>query len=240
MKNRSSLIALLALLLIWQANNTAIAQNATALVQGKVIDQAGQPVANVQVKAREGDITAGKSKTQSAGEFTIVLKPGKTYSMSFERYDIMPIAQELQIPASTSHQDINKSFTVKLFRNGDILHTEQVFKTGTAIIENRKHIEEIADLLKKVRGLGINAAVSGAVPEVKGKKAKKAKPAPKKKGKSAEPEQPVLTLAQQRIQALADALIALGISASRFTVVESAVSAPADTQFSVREIKDLF
>ena len=65
--------------------NSLNAQNVTMLLKGKVIDEAGNALQGVNIQFKDGESSAGKTKSQNNGEFSFVLKPGKTYAAFFDR-----------------------------------------------------------------------------------------------------------------------------------------------------------
>lgn len=208
------------------------AQNVTTLIKGKVVDQSQNILSGVQVQFREGEISAGKSKSQSNGEFTLVLKPGTKYSAIFDRNDIFQPAQEFVIPPSTSYQEIQKTFIVKTFKKGDQLGEYHVFTKDKADIIEQPFFESISQMMKKMRSLTINIIVSNS------NKAKKVKPI-KKKGKTAISALQI-SFVQLRIKALMEKLTANGTSDTRILLIEGNVKAPNDIQVTVSDIEASF
>lgn len=88
--------------------NSLSAQNVTILLKGKVIDEAGNALQGVQIQFKDGENSAGRTKSQNNGEFSFVLKPGKTYSAMFDRSDILQSDINMTVPQFTSYQELQK------------------------------------------------------------------------------------------------------------------------------------
>ena len=98
--------------------NSLTAQNVTILLKGKVIDEAGNALQGVQIQFKDGENSAGRTKSQNNGEFSFVLKPGKTYSAMFDRSDILQSDINMTVPLFTSYQELQKTFTVRVIKKG--------------------------------------------------------------------------------------------------------------------------
>ena len=208
------------------------AQGTTNLLKGKVIDEAGNVLKGVQVVAKFGDETAAKSKTTSNGEFTMVLKPGNTYMVNFDRHDIFAAYQDITLPASNTYKEINQTFTLKTYAKGNVIGSYQVFQSGKTTIIDAPIFETLQKMMKKMSTLKIAITVSAESL----KPAKKAKPS-KKKGAVVEP---TISPVQQRLSALSDKLESLGISKFRCTISEGVVKKPSDISITVTEIESGF
>jgi hypothetical protein len=212
--------------------NSLNAQNATILLKGKVIDEAGNALPGVNIQFKDGESSAGKTKSQNTGDFTFVLKPGKTYSTFFDRSDILQSDIDFTTPSVTSYQELQKTFTVRVIKKGENLGEYRVFANDKADLIESPFFEKITQMLKKMRSLNISITVSNIT------KAKKAKPS-KKKGKNVQPETQ-LSFGQLRIKALLDKLISIGTSESRIQLIEGTVKAPNDIQVTVKDIDSTF
>jgi hypothetical protein len=212
--------------------NSLNAQNVTILLKGKVIDEAGNALPGVNIQFKDGESSAGKTKSQNTGDFTFVLKPGKTYSTFFDRSDILQSDIDFTTPSVTSYQELQKTFTVRVIKKGENLGEFRVFANDKADLIESPFFEKITQMLKKMRSLNISITVSNIT------KAKKAKPS-KKKGKNVQPETQ-LSFGQLRIKALLDKLISIGTSESRIQLIEGTVKAPNDIQVTVKDIDSTF
>ena len=212
--------------------NSLTAQNVTILLKGKVIDEAGNALQGVQIQFKDGENSAGRTKSQNNGEFSFVLKPGKTYSAMFDRSDILQSDINMTVPQFTSYQELQKTFTVRVIKKGENLGEYHVFANDKADLIQSTFYEKITQMLKKMRSLNISITVSNIT------KAKKAKPS-KKKGKNIQSETQ-LSFGQQRIKVLIDTLISIGTSESRIQLIEGNVKAPNDIQVTVKDIDSSF
>jgi hypothetical protein len=212
--------------------NSLNAQNVTILLKGKVIDEAGNALPGVNIQFKDGESSAGKTKSQNTGDFTFVLKPGKTYSTFFDRSDILQSDIDFTTPSVTSYQELQKTFTVRVIKKGENLGEYRVFANDKADLIESPFFEKITQMLKKMRSLNISITVSNIT------KAKKAKPS-KKKGKNVQPETQ-LSFGQLRIKALLNKLISIGTSESRIQLIEGTVKAPNDIQVTVKDIDSTF
>ena len=212
--------------------NSLTAQNVTILLKGKVIDEAGNALQGVQIQFKDGENSAGRTKSQNNGEFSFVLKPGKTYSAMFDRSDILQSDINMTVPQFTSYQELQKTFTVRVIKKGENLGEYHVFANDKADLIQSTFYEKITQMLKKMRSLNISITVSSIT------KAKKAKPS-KKKGKNIQSETQ-LSFGQQRIKVLIDKLISIGTSESRIQLIEGNVKAPNDIQVTVKDIDSSF
>jgi hypothetical protein len=212
--------------------NSLNAQNVTILLKGKVIDEAGNALPGVNIQFKDGESSAGKTKSQNTGDFTFVLKPGKTYSTFFDRSDILQSDIDFTTPSVTSYQELQKTFTVRVIKKGENLGEFRVFANDKADLIESPFFEKITQMLKKMRSLNISITVSNIT------KAKKAKPS-KKKGKNVQPETQ-LSFGQLRIKALLNKLISIGTSESRIQLIEGTVKAPNDIQVTVKDIDSTF
>ncbi len=212
--------------------NSLTAQNVTILLKGKVIDEAGNALQGVQIQFKDGENSAGRTKSQNNGEFSFVLKPGKTYSAMFDRSDILQSDINMTVPQFTSYQELQKTFTVRVIKKGENLGEYHVFANDKADLIQSTFYEKITQMLKKMRSLNISITVSNIT------KAKKAKPS-KKKGKNIQSEMQ-LSFGQQRIKVLIDKLISIGTSESRIQLIEGNVKAPNDIQVTVKDIDSSF
>lgn len=77
-------------------------------IKRKVIDEAGNALQGVQIQFKDGENSAGRTKSQNNGEFSFVLKPGKTYSAMFDRSDILQSDINMTVPQFTSYQELQK------------------------------------------------------------------------------------------------------------------------------------
>lgn len=212
--------------------NSLSAQNVTILLKGKVIDEAGNALQGVQIQFKDGENSAGRTKSQNNGEFSFVLKPGKTYSAMFDRSDILQSDINMTVPQFTSYQELQKTFTVRVIKKGENLGEYHVFANDKADLIQSIFYEKVSQILKKMRSLNISITVSNIT------KAKKAKPS-KKKGKNIQSETQ-LSFGQQRIKVLIDKLISIGTSESRIQLIEGSVKAPNDIQVTVKDIDSSF
>ncbi len=212
--------------------NSLNAQNVTILLKGKIVDEAGNALQGVTIQFKDGESSAGKTKSQNSGDFTFVLKPGKTYSTLFDRSDILQSDMNFTTPSVTSYQELQKTFTVRVIKKGENLGEYHVFANDKADLIESPFFEKITQMLKKMRSLNISITVSNIT------KAKKAKPS-KKKGKNVQPETQ-LSFGQLRIKALLDKLISIGTSESRIQLIEGTVKAPNDIQVTVKDIDSTF
>jgi hypothetical protein len=238
MMNVSKILGRRKLLFLWVLGlsivlvNSLNAQNVTILLKGKVIDEAGNALQGVNIQFKDGEMSAGKTKSQNTGEFTSVLKPGKTFSAIFDRSDILQSDINFTTPSVTSYQELQKTFTVRVIKTGENLGEYHVFANDKADLIESPFFEKITQMLKRMRSLNISITVSNIT------KAKKAKPS-KKKGKNVQPETQ-LSFGQLRIKALLDKLISIGTSQSRIQLIEGTVKAPNDIQVTVKDIDSTF
>lgn len=203
------------------------AQGVTNLLKGKVVDEKGIALKGVQVYVKSGDDIVAKSKTTSNGDFTAVLKPGATYIVSFDRYDLFASNQDFSIPASSSYKELEQSFTVRTYTKGMSLGLFQVFPAGKTTLNNTAIFETVQQMMKKMPNMTIAITVSA-----EGLKAPK-KPKPSKK-KGAVVETPITPI-QQRIDAIHAKFELLSIGTSRYTILEGTVKKPSDISITITD-----
>lgn len=173
MLGRYSLLGLLCALFAVQS--AVLAQGVTFLIKGKVVDSKRNVLQGVQVYAKDGDEIVGKSKTTIAGEFTMTLKPGKTYFMSFERSDLFMSQQDFRVPDGKSYQEINQDFQVKVLAKGDTIQQFTLFQEGQSNSKTAELFTMLPEMMRKLLHLKVKIVVSagnGAKQSTKGKKEK--------------------------------------------------------------------
>ena len=205
------------------AMGNVYAQGITFLVKGKVIDQKRNILQGVQVYAKDGDEIVGKSKTTVSGEFTMTLKPGKKYLMSFERSDVFIAQQDFQLPNGNAYKEIMQDFQVKVMAIGDTLQKLTVFASGQSSSNSSALFTSIPEMLNKMQHLKIKILVAGGTSGSKGKKESSAKGKGKKGSTSV-----ALTLYEKRIQDIRTKLIAAGAPESRISFQEGKLKSPTD------------
>jgi hypothetical protein len=230
--------SMMLLLSMMSVANQAMAQGVTFLIKGKVVDAQKRPLQGVQVIAKDGDELVGKSKSTVAGEFTLTLKPGRYYSMSFERNDLFMSKQDFRVPDGTKYQEINQEFQLRPLSKGDTIQQFPLFPTGQANAMPSPLFTMIPEMLKKMPHLKITVVVSeGKVT------AKKTKAPKKKKGKKGSPaivETASATLYDRRVEEIRSKLAIAGAPESRFTFVKSSLKAPIDVAVIVSTIASDF
>ena len=240
MFGRNMIAALLSAFVIVSGN--LFAQGVTFLIKGKVVDQKKNALQGVLVYAKDGDDIAGKSKTTVNGEFTLTLKPGKNYVMSFERSDIFVSQQDLRLPNGTSYQEITRDFQIKVFAKGDTIQQHQVFSSGQSTPNSSNLFTTLPEMLKKLQHLKVKIIVAAGAQAKNASKGKKEKTPKKSKGsKNKTQSTPVeLTLVQSRIQALRNALLSAGLPESRMVFEEGKLNGSIDVAVVVSSISGGF
>lgn len=210
------------------------AQGVTFLIKGKVVDGQRKPLQGVQVIAKDGDETAGKSKTTASGEFTMTLKPGRYYGMTFERNDLFMSKQDFRVPDGTAYQEISQEFQVRVFAKGDTIQQYPLFPAGQANAMPSPLFTMIPEMLKKMPHLKVKVLVSeGSVSAKKGKAPKKAKA---KKGSAAKVEEVITTLYDRRVEEIRSKLTIAGAPQTRFTFEKANFKAPIDVAVIISTI----
>jgi len=240
MFGRNMIAALLSAFVIVSGN--LFAQGVTFLIKGKVVDQKKNALQGVQVYVKDGDDIAGKSKTTVNGEFTLTLKPGKNYVMSFERSDIFVSQQDFRLPNGTSYQEINQDFQIKVFAKGDTIQQHQVFSSGQSTPNSSNLFTTLPEMLKKLQHLKVKIIVAAGASAKKATKGKKEKTPKKSKGsKNKTQSTPVeLTLVQSRIQAIRNALLSAGSPDSRMVFEEGKLNGSLDVAVVITSISGGF
>lgn len=210
------------------------AQGVTFLIKGKVVDGQRKPLQGVQVIAKDGDETAGKSKTTASGEFTMTLKPGRYYGMTFERNDLFMSKQDFRVPDGTTYQEISQEFQVRVFAKGDTIQQYPLFPAGQANAMPSPLFTMIPEMLKKMPHLKVKVLVSEGSPIAKkGKATKKAKG---KKGKTTNIEEVATSLFDRRVEEIRSKLAIAGAPQSRFTFEKANFKAPIDVAVIISTI----
>jgi hypothetical protein len=199
------------------------AQGVTFLIKGKVVDGQKKALQGVQVIAKDGDEVSGKSKTTASGEFTMTLKPGRYYSMSFERNDLFMSKQDFKVPDGTSYQEISQEFQLRTFAKGDTIQQFPLFPAGQSNAMPSPLFSMIPEMLKKMPHLKIKVLVSEG--KTTGKKTKAEKKTKSKKGASSTPTQ---TLYDLRVEEIRSKLAIAGAPESRFTFEKANLKSPID------------
>jgi hypothetical protein len=199
------------------------AQGVTFLIKGKVVDGQKRALQGVQVIAKDGDEISGKSKTTINGEFTFTLKPGRNYSMSFERNDLYMAKQDFKVPDGTSYQEISQEFQLRTYAKGDTIQQFTLFPAGQSNAMSSPFFSMIPEMLKKMPHLKIKVLVSEG--KSTGKKAKSEKKTKGKKGASNPVSQ---TLYDLRVEELRSKLSIAGAPESRITFEKAVLKAPFD------------
>lgn len=218
-------------------------QGVTFLIKGKVVDTKKQVLQGVQVYAKDGDEIVGKSKTTNTGDFTMTLKPGRTYSMSFERSDVYVANQDFRLPNGTSYQEISQEFTIRVLSKGDTIQQFQVFSPGQSSASNSPMFSMLSTMMKKMQHLKVKIIVSegSAVKDSgKTKKAKATKKQTKGKKGSSQAESTPPTLLELRIQELRTQLLNAGAPESRIVFEKGKLSASMDVALIINEISGGF
>jgi hypothetical protein len=185
------------------------AQGVTFLIKGKVVDGQKRALQGVQVIAKDGDEISGKSKTTINGEFTFTLKPGRNYSMSFERNDLYMAKQDFKVPDGTSYQEISQEFQLRTYAKGDTIQQFTLFPAGQSNAMSSPFFSMIPEMLKKMPHLKIKVLVS--------------------EGKSTGASNPVSqTLYDLRVEELRSKLSIAGAPESRITFEKAVLKAPFD------------
>ena len=240
MLGRYSLLGVLCALFAVQS--AVLAQGVTFLIKGKVVDSKRNVLQGVQVYAKDGDEIVGKSKTTIAGEFTMTLKPGKTYFMSFERSDLFISQQDFRVPDGKSYQEINQDFQVKVLAKGDTIQQFTLFQEGQSNSKTAELFTMLPEMMRKLLHLKVKIVVSagnGAKQSTKGKKEKNIQKAKGKKGAQANASAP-LTLIEKRIQDIRSKLIAAGAPESRIIFEEGKLKSPKYVALIVASIASDF
>jgi hypothetical protein len=240
MLGRYSLLGVLCALFAVQS--AVLAQGVTFLIKGKVVDSKRNVLQGVQVYAKDGDEIVGKSKTTIAGEFTMTLKPGKTYFMSFERSDLFMSQQDFRVPDGKSYQEINQDFQVKVLAKGDTIQQFTLFQEGQSNSKTAELFTMLPEMMRKLLHLKVKIVVSagnGAKQSTKGKKEKNTQKAKGKKGVQANASAP-LTLIEKRIQDIRSKLIAAGAPESRIIFEEGKLKSSKDVALIVASIASDF
>ncbi|MFM6956712.1 MAG: carboxypeptidase-like regulatory domain-containing protein [Ignavibacteria bacterium] len=210
------------------------AQGVTFLIKGKVVDEEKKALQGVQVIAKDGDEISGKSKTTASGEFTLTLKPGRYYSMSFERNDLFMARQDFRVPDGTSYQEISQDFQLRTFAKGDTIQQFPLFPAGQANAMPSPLFTMIPEMLKKMPHLKIKVLVSEG--KGSGKKTKAEKKTKGKKGSST----PVQTLYDLRVEEIRSKLLIVGAPESRFTFEKASLKTPFDVSVIITTLASDF
>lgn len=242
MLGRYYLVGLMCALLAFQGD-VLRAQGITFLIKGKVIDSKRNVLQGVQVYAKDGDEIVGKSKTTAAGEFTMTLKPGKTYFMSFERSDIFMSQQDFRVPDGKTYQEINQDFQVKVLAKGDTIQQFPLFQAGQSNPGSTTLFSMLPEMMRKLNHLKVKIIVSAGNATKESAKGKKEKTTKKTKGKKgvAQAEAPApLSLIERRIQEIRSRLLTAGAPESRITFEEGKLKSPIDVAVIVSSIASDF
>ena len=211
------------------------AQGVTFLIKGKVVDGQKKALQGVQVVAKDGDEVSGKSKTTVHGEFTMTLKPGRYYSMSFDRNDLFMAKQDFRVPDGTSYQEISQEFQLRTFAKGDTIQQFPLFPAGQSNAMPSPLFTMIPEMLKKMPHLKIKVLVS------EGKKtAKKTKAEKKTKSKKGASTIPAQTLYDLRVEEIRSKLVIAGAPESRITFEKANLKTPIDVSVIITTLASDF
>jgi hypothetical protein len=189
----------------------------------------------VQVVAKDGDEVSGKSKTTVNGEFTMTLKPGRYYSMSFDRNDLFMAKQDFRVPDGTSYQEISQEFQLRTFAKGDTIQQFPLFPAGQSNAMPSPLFTMIPEMLKKMPHLKIKVLVSEG--KTTGKKTKAEKKTKSKKGAVSTPIQ---TLYDLRVEEIRSKLAIAGAPESRFTFEKANLKTPIDVSVIITTLASDF
>jgi hypothetical protein len=157
MLKRIYLILFLALVLTTANIYAQATAKIVVLLQGQVIDTSGKPVAvNFSLTDDRGKTIRVKSNI-NGGKYQAVLKPGKTYTVSFKGYLNADTTNTITIPAVTKYTEIKKDFTVKKIKEGLHLCQFNAFKPQDSVLtgDYKEHFERMRQFLRE----NINASV---------------------------------------------------------------------------------
>ena len=228
---------------LFAVQSIVLAQGVTFLIKGKVVDSKRNVLKGVQVYAKDGDEIVGKSKTTAAGEFTLTLKPGKTYFMSFERNDIFMSQQDFRVPDGKTYQEINQDFQVKVLAKGDTIQQFPVFQAGQSNAGQTVLFSMLPEMMRKLLHLKVKIVVSAGIAtkvSAKGKKEKSPKKTKGKKGSAQAETLAPLSLIEKRIQEIRSRLLAAGAPESRLTFEQGKLKSPIDVALIVSSIANDF
>jgi len=211
-----------------------IAQGVTFLIKGKVVDEEKKALQGVQVIAKDGDEISGKSKTTASGEFTLTLKPGRYYSMLFERNDLFMSRQDFRVPDGTSYREITQDFEVRTFAKGDTIQQFPLFPAGQANAMPSPLFTMIPEMLKKMPHLKVKILVSEG--KASGKKSKTEKKTKGKKGSTT----PIQTLYDLRVEEIRSKLAIAGAPEARCTFEKASLKPPFDASVVITSLASDF
>lgn len=147
--------------------NIAFAQSdIVVLLKGTVKDQSGAPV-EVELGFRDAAGDPVRSKSDKAGNYQAVLKPGQKYTLIFNGKDILREIIEFNVDPTDKYVEIRKDFTVRKLGAGTKIFDGFAFEKGSSNLttEAKEQLKEMIDMLNKNRNMTIEVAVFGDMPD---------------------------------------------------------------------------
>ena len=163
---------------------TIHAQNtSTILLKGIIRDiQSGAAVGtDYEITDEAGNKVANAKSHPKTGMYSAALKPGASYTILFNGFDIVKSRQNIVLEPAEKYQEITKDFTVQKLYTGMELYSIKEFEyTGNTLsAESIQALNDIKEMLKKNRNLSITITllpdiapppVQIAAPVIKSKK----------------------------------------------------------------------
>jgi len=157
-------------------SSPATAQKRTGSIAGVVRDDAGVPVANVEVVAVKHAIGA---RTDSVGRFLLVAIPAGSLDLTFRRLSFEPVIVNIDLPADDT-TEVQVKLTVVAQRLTGVLVTDRApkrrvlegfeirRKEGIGYFVTRAQIEKrhpllLSDMLRMIPGTSLVAGETGRV-----------------------------------------------------------------------------
>lgn len=147
--------------------NIAFAQSdIVVLLKGTVKDQSGAPV-EVELGFRDAGGDPVRAKSDKAGVYQAVLKPGQKYTVIFNGKDILREIIEFNIDPTDKYVEVRKDFTVRKLAVGTKIFDGFAFEKGTSELtaQAKEQLKEMADMLNKNRNMTINVTTFGDMPD---------------------------------------------------------------------------
>jgi hypothetical protein len=140
---------------------TIHAQNtSTILLKGIIRDiQSGAAVGtDYEITDEAGNKVANAKSHPKTGMYSAALKPGASYTILFNGFDIVKSKQNIVLEPAEKYQEITKDFTVQKLYTGMELYSLKAFEYSgnTLSAEAIQALNDIKEMLKKNRNLSIN------------------------------------------------------------------------------------
>ncbi len=164
-----AVLILLAILMV--GGPSALAQpQAVTRVEGFIQDEeSGGPVGcKIYIYGPDGERIRSISSNSKDGSYLMVLNDAGKHKLVLGGHNVYRKEYEIEIPRSTDFQDIDRNFTVRVFREGTELYAGKAFELNSAILsaEGRHGLASILEAVNDNQQLQVVVDVYPDVDQV--------------------------------------------------------------------------